>query len=41
LRNARVVEGLTVLLLELNRRYKSRGAGIRVTGISDGDQVTG
>jgi NADPH-dependent F420 reductase len=35
LRNARVVEGLTVLLLELNRRYKSRGAGIRVTGIPE------
>ncbi|MBI2562481.1 MAG: NADPH-dependent F420 reductase, partial [candidate division NC10 bacterium] len=31
-RNARVVEGLTVLLMEINRRYKARGAGIRVTG---------
>ncbi|HEX7550321.1 MAG TPA: NADPH-dependent F420 reductase [Candidatus Methylomirabilis sp.] len=41
LRNARVVEGLTVLLLEINRRYKSRGTGIRVTGISEGDQVSG
>ena len=41
LRNARVVEGLTVLLLEINRRYKSRGTGIRVTGISDGDQAIG
>lgn len=38
LRNARVVEGLTVLLLELNRRYRSRGAGIRVTGLPDGGQ---
>ncbi len=34
-RNARVVEGLTVLLLEINRRYKSRAAGIRVTGIPE------
>jgi hypothetical protein len=32
-RNARVVEGLTVLLMEMNRRYKSRGAGIRITGL--------
>ncbi|MBI2000145.1 MAG: NADPH-dependent F420 reductase [candidate division NC10 bacterium] len=32
-RNARVIEGLTVLLMEINRRYKARGAGIRVTGI--------
>ena len=31
-RNARVVEGLTVLLLEINRRYKVKGAGIRITG---------
>jgi hypothetical protein len=35
-RNARVVEGLTVVLLEINRRYKSRGSGIRVTGLPDG-----
>ncbi len=32
-RNARVIEGLTILLMEINRRYKARGAGIRVTGI--------
>jgi NADPH-dependent F420 reductase len=32
-RNARVVEGLTVLLMEINRRYKVQGAGIRITGI--------
>ncbi len=32
-RNARVVEGLTVVLLSINRRYKSKGAGIRITGI--------
>ena len=35
-RNARVVEGLTVVLMEINRRYKSRGAGIRVTGLPEG-----
>ncbi len=35
-RNARVVEGLTVLLMEINRRYKSRGAGIRITGLPEG-----
>ncbi len=35
-RNARVVEGLTVLLIEINRRYKSRGAGIRITGLPEG-----
>jgi NADPH-dependent F420 reductase len=34
-RNARVVEGLTVLLLEINRRYKAKGAGIRITGIPE------
>ncbi len=33
--NARVVEGLTVLLMEINRRYKVRGAGIQITGIPD------
>ncbi len=32
-RNARVVEGLTALLMEINRRYKSRRAGIRITGL--------
>jgi NADPH-dependent F420 reductase len=32
-RNARVVEGLTILLMEINRRYKARGAGIQITGI--------
>lgn len=32
-RNARVVEGLTVLLMEINRRDKGRGAGIRITGL--------
>ncbi len=32
-RNARVVEGLTVLLLAINRRYGAKGAGVRITGI--------
>jgi NADPH-dependent F420 reductase len=35
-KNARVVEGLAVLLLGVNQRYKSRGAGIRVTGLPEG-----
>lgn len=34
-RNARVVEGLTILLMEINRRYKASGAGIRITGIEE------
>jgi hypothetical protein len=34
-RNARIVEGLTVLLLSVNRRYKSKGAGVRITGIEE------
>ncbi len=37
-RNARVVEGLTVLLLHVNRHYKSTGAGVRVTGLPDGQE---
>lgn len=32
-RNARVVEGLTILLMGINRRYKASGAGIRITGL--------
>lgn len=31
--NASVVEGLTAVLIALNERYKSKGAGIRITGI--------
>ncbi len=31
--HARTIEGLTPLLLELNRRYKSKEAGIRITGL--------
>lgn len=33
LANAIVVEGLTSLLIGINRRYKAHGAGIRITGI--------
>jgi NADPH-dependent F420 reductase len=32
-RNARVVEGLTILLMGINRHYKASGAGIRITGL--------
>ncbi len=39
LRNARVVEGLTVLLLSVNRHYKAKGAGIRISGIDAADGV--
>ena len=35
-RNARVVEGLTILLMGMNRRYKAQRAGIRITGLPDG-----
>jgi len=34
-RNARVVEGLTVLLMGINRRYKVKAAGIRITGLPE------
>jgi len=37
-RNARVVEGLTVVLIEINRRHKADEAGIRVTGIPEKTQ---
>jgi NADPH-dependent F420 reductase len=33
LENARIVEQLTALLVGINIRYKSRGGGLRVTGI--------
>ncbi|HBY98742.1 MAG TPA: NADPH-dependent F420 reductase [Chloroflexi bacterium] len=35
LANAIVVEGLTSLLIAINRRYKAHGAGIRITGIPE------
>jgi NADPH-dependent F420 reductase len=31
---SRVVEGITALLISLNRRYKTRHSGIRITGVS-------
>jgi NADPH-dependent F420 reductase len=34
-RYARVVEALTALLLELNRRYKTKEAGVRITGLRE------
>jgi NADPH-dependent F420 reductase len=33
LENARIVEQITALLIALNIRYKTRGAGIRITGL--------
>lgn len=35
LRLARAVEAITPLLIALNRRYGSRSAGIRITGVDD------
>jgi 8-hydroxy-5-deazaflavin:NADPH oxidoreductase len=37
-RNARVIEGLAILLMGINRRYKAKGAGIRITGIPEAPQ---
>jgi NADPH-dependent F420 reductase len=36
LQNAVVVEGLTAVLISINRRYKVGGAGIRITGLESG-----
>jgi NADPH-dependent F420 reductase len=33
LENARIVEPITALLIGINRRYKIKGAGIRITGL--------
>ncbi len=33
LENARIIEPITVLLIGLNRRYKTHGSGIRITGL--------
>jgi predicted dinucleotide-binding enzyme len=33
LQNAVVVEGLTAVLIGINRRYKARASGIRITGV--------
>jgi 8-hydroxy-5-deazaflavin:NADPH oxidoreductase len=38
LQNAAVVEGLTSVLLGLNKRHKLRGAGIRITGNPPADK---
>ncbi|MGI9104227.1 MAG: NADPH-dependent F420 reductase [Terriglobales bacterium] len=35
LENARIVEQLTALLINLNIRHKSHGAGLRITGIEE------
>jgi 8-hydroxy-5-deazaflavin:NADPH oxidoreductase len=31
---SRIVEGITALLISLNRRYKTHHSGIRITGVS-------
>ena len=36
LKNSLVTEGLTSLLIAINRRYKVPGAGIRITGVPNG-----
>ncbi|HSR48292.1 MAG TPA: NADPH-dependent F420 reductase, partial [Anaerolineales bacterium] len=33
LQNSIVAEGLTSVLIGINKRYKMKGAGIRITGI--------
>ncbi|NPA90244.1 MAG: NADPH-dependent F420 reductase [Chloroflexi bacterium] len=38
LANAVVVEGLTPILIGINKRYKAKGAGIRITGL-EGDEA--
>lgn len=35
LANASVVEGMTALLIGINKRYRVKGAGIRVTGLGE------
>ncbi len=36
LQNAVVVEGLTAILIAINKRYKVKGAGIKITGLETG-----
>ncbi len=36
--HARTIEGLTPLLLELNRRYKTQEAGVRITGLPENER---
>jgi hypothetical protein len=38
LQNAIAIESLTPVILYLNRRYKVKGAGIRITGLEQGPQ---
>lgn len=38
--NAIVVEGLTALIIAMNRRYKSKVGGVRVSGIEKGTPAT-
>jgi NADPH-dependent F420 reductase len=38
LANARIVESMTALIIGINIRYKIRGAGVRLTGVFDGDE---
>jgi predicted dinucleotide-binding enzyme len=35
IRSARVIEGLTPILLQINRRYHVRSSGIKITGIEE------
>ncbi|MGQ9501866.1 MAG: NADPH-dependent F420 reductase [Anaerolineae bacterium] len=35
LQNAGVVEGLTAILIGINKRYRANGAGIRITGLPE------
>ena len=37
LKNAVALESLTPVLLHINRRYKSVGSGIRITGIPESE----
>ena len=37
LKNAAVVEGITALLISINKRYKIKDAGIIVTGLEDSE----
>ena len=36
--HARAIEGLTPLLLELNRRYETQEAGVRITGLPENER---
>ncbi len=34
--NAYIIEGLTGVLIQLNRKYKSKHASVKITGIGEG-----